>query len=156
MCWKCLLALYNHFQGCSFHDLPPQFNATSLERLRLVRTVLREGVSTTLRSSASRIFLGFAHIAIFIQLRCGRNLRFEKEFFRMPSVRKVMFTPDVLEFRRDIMCLNVIVQKSIDVDRLLSDLPNIERAAEGWWNLRNLRGRTMELMIRNDHFLCRI
>uniref|UniRef100_A0A1I7WP10 F-box domain-containing protein n=1 Tax=Heterorhabditis bacteriophora TaxID=37862 RepID=A0A1I7WP10_HETBA len=96
-----------------------------------------------------------------------RNLRFEKEFFRMPSVRKlkvlglhgecafsddnlsamdfrilflhrchisectlrifieVMFTPDVLEFRRDIMCLNVIVQKSIDVDRLLSDLPNI-------------------------------
>uniref|UniRef100_A0A1I7WV22 Uncharacterized protein n=1 Tax=Heterorhabditis bacteriophora TaxID=37862 RepID=A0A1I7WV22_HETBA len=54
------------------------------------------------------------------------------------------------------MCLNVIVQKSINVDRLLSDLPNIERAAEGWWNLRNLRGRIMELMIINAHFLCRI
>uniref|UniRef100_A0A1I7WYG4 Ig-like domain-containing protein n=1 Tax=Heterorhabditis bacteriophora TaxID=37862 RepID=A0A1I7WYG4_HETBA len=65
-----------------------------------------------------------------------------------------IFIEDVLECRRDIMCLNVIVQKSIDVDRLLSDLPNIERVEEGRWNLRNLRGRIMKLMIRNDHFLC--
>uniref|UniRef100_A0A1I7W948 F-box domain-containing protein n=1 Tax=Heterorhabditis bacteriophora TaxID=37862 RepID=A0A1I7W948_HETBA len=99
----------------------------SIFRLRLVRTVLREGVSTTLKSSASRIFLGFAHIAIFSQLGCGMYV-----FFIIFS--KINITLDFCDQLQRLFRENRIICESVDfapsnyndvkkltiVDRLLS------------------------------------
>uniref|UniRef100_A0A1I7WR23 DUF295 domain-containing protein n=1 Tax=Heterorhabditis bacteriophora TaxID=37862 RepID=A0A1I7WR23_HETBA len=125
---------------------------------------------------------------------CYSILRFEKEFFRLPSVRKLKvlglhgecdFSDDdlsAMDFRLlflhrchisecalrifiEVMftpvgtsCVSLAIflkrnKEENDLGCVGVDLPNIERVKEGRWNLRNLRGRIMKLMIRNYHFL---
>uniref|UniRef100_A0A1I7X5U6 F-box domain-containing protein n=1 Tax=Heterorhabditis bacteriophora TaxID=37862 RepID=A0A1I7X5U6_HETBA len=116
----------------------------------------------------------------------NRNFRFKKEFFWMPSVRKLaelglagecdfsdddllstdyrilylercriseyalrQFLEELLDSKRNIVIVKFKVQNAIDVDRLLNALSNIERTAERQWNLRNVRGRIMEIRIEN-------
>uniref|UniRef100_A0A1I7W6E5 Uncharacterized protein n=1 Tax=Heterorhabditis bacteriophora TaxID=37862 RepID=A0A1I7W6E5_HETBA len=50
------------------------------------------------------------------------------------------FLEDLFECRRDIVNIYVTLQKKIDVDRLLNNLPSIEKTSEREWNLRNIRG----------------
>uniref|UniRef100_A0A1I7WHG9 Uncharacterized protein n=1 Tax=Heterorhabditis bacteriophora TaxID=37862 RepID=A0A1I7WHG9_HETBA len=64
------------------------------------------------------------------------------------------FHEEMLDCRREIYAFEVKLQDEINVDRLLSALPNIERILERQWNLRNIRGEIMEIRIENDRYSC--
>uniref|UniRef100_A0A1I7WBM7 RNA polymerase II transcription factor B subunit 5 n=1 Tax=Heterorhabditis bacteriophora TaxID=37862 RepID=A0A1I7WBM7_HETBA len=64
------------------------------------------------------------------------------------------FHEELLDCSRKIYAFEVKLQDEIDVDRLLSALPNIERIGERQWNLRNIRDEIMEIRIENDKYSC--